>query len=84
MVNPAQSPRAVLVRGAGAGVERPLMDGDVQDVADLFEDVLRAVSMMDVPIHDQHAPPFRGIAGCAAATAMLLNRQNPIAQSRSA
>src|SRR5690606_24801602 len=38
---------------AGAGIERRLVDGDVPDVATVVEDVLRAVTVVDIPVDDR-------------------------------
>ena len=55
------------------------MDAGVEDVPGRGEDRLGPVAVVDVPVEDQD--PFRvalGPMACAAATAALLKRQNPI------
>ena len=78
-------PVARVLGRPGARIERPLVDAGVEHVAVGGEDRLGAVAVVDVPVEHQHplgaaARRSRG----AAATATLLNRQKPIARSRSA
>ena len=65
------------------GIERPLVQRDVQDVGVGVEDVLGAVAVVRVPVDDQRPARPRS-RSAAAATATLLSRQKPIAWSGSA
>ena len=45
---------AGVLGGAGAGIERPLVDARVEHVGRGGEDLLGAVAVVDVPVEDQH------------------------------
>ena len=61
------------------GIERELVGRDVKHARIVVEHPLRAVAVMDVDVDDGDAcRPVRD-RPTAAATATLLNRQNPIA-----
>src|SRR4051812_6605492 len=47
--------RTAILGGAGARIPRPLVHRHEMDVALALDERLRAVAMVDVPIHDQHA-----------------------------
>ena len=47
-------PFAGLVGGAGAGIPGRLMRAEVEDRSIAIEDILRAVTVVDVPIDDRH------------------------------
>ena len=72
----------LLVRPAGARVERPLVQRDKEDGVVVPEDVLRAVAVVHVEVDDRDALGAGAPARQRAATATLLNRQKPIARSR--
>jgi hypothetical protein len=54
---------ADLVGAARARVERVSVRAEVQHVAAVIERVLRAVAVVDVPVHDEHALVAQGGAG---------------------
>ena len=63
----------------GARIERPLVHRHVEDPRVVLEDVLGAVAVVRVPVDDEH-PLAPARPASAAATAMLLSRQKPIAR----
>ena len=83
-MKPRAGADADFVGRAGARVVRKLVRRDVQHVGIALEDVLRAVAVVHVVVDDRDALRRRASRACAAATATLLNRQKPIARSRSA
>ena len=75
----------LLVRPAGAGVERPLVQRDEEDGRVVPEDRLRPVPVVDVPVDDRDPPDARARpARDRAAIATLLKMQKPIAAVGSA
>ena len=77
-MRPRPSPHPGLEQGAGAGVQRVLVERDVGDAGVVVERVLRAVAVVGVVVDDR-APARPASASAAAVTATLLNRQNPMA-----
>src|SRR5512132_4143227 len=50
-----QEALVLVVLGARSWVERPLMDGNVENARIVEKDVLGAVAVVDVPVHDRDA-----------------------------
>ncbi len=53
----------LLQRAAGAGIERPLVQGDEEDAVVVPEDVLRPVAVMNVEVDDRNAFDARRLFG---------------------
>ncbi len=78
-VVPDGADAADLLGRAGPGVQRVLVERDVEDARVVPEDVLGAVAVVGVDVDDQHSLALVGQQWAAMAT--LLTRQKPIARS---